>query len=1358
MNPQSVTTVPRVVQRLDDQEDRFSNHVDGPLEVYRDTKAWVLLGEPGAGKSTSLRTEATTTDGKYLTVAEFVDVDVAPKWRGKTLFLDGLDEFRASGRGTIIQKVCEQLKHLGKPPFRLACRAADWYGSSDKDQLRKVSPDEKFSVLQLTPLSNCDIRQLLHDNYRISNSQEFIDTAEQRGVDVLLQNPQTLGLLAHAVRHSDWPQTRDDTYRLACRKLVLEENKSHRDMKRASGNKYSPEQLINAAGQLCSVLLLADKSGVALDPDGADNHFPTLDQFSPPDPECTNQAIHSRIFRPDGEERLLPGHRSIAEYLAACWLARQIDNHSLPLKRVLNLLLGADGGVVAGLRGLYGWLALHCQTARNHLIDADPLTVILYGDPKPLPVADKRRLLKQLRHVAERFAGYRWHERATHAFAALAEPELQGDFKAILQSPDRGDASQAHVDCVLDILDQGEPVTGLTAEIYKIIVDKSRLWRLRKSAIKIWMRQETDARVKVNLLSDVQDGLVSDDDDETMGTLLDLLYPCELAATELLSFLHIPKRDSLDGGYLWFWNFELPENAPEDHLPVLADLLVKHPVIQNRATDYDHFGNLATSLLLRCLEVHGDRVNDRRLFNWLALVATDLGSNYLEPDKHREITAWFATRPNRYKALLEICYQDADSQSDPSIYVFKRTMRLMDLPIPNDLGLWHFQKAKEWSNETVAWLHFREATRAVERHEYAEGLSLEQLQAWSAAKPMVKQWLKPIQDAEYSEWEIKLAVRRQEHDQKRIKDRQENTTQLAAQLTEITTGTARANTMYLLAGVWKGHSNNVYGNTVADRFSNFCNNGTDVISAAATGFKLCPSRPDLPAAEEIIAFNMQQRRPFLHSACLLGMSLLHKEALWNITSLTEKTLRSMAAFYFTDGTRDKAEWFNELIRSHASVVAEVLILYAKSALKAEKTSVRGVYELCHDPAYRSVAMVAAPAILETYPVRASKTLLPQLNRLLKTALHYTPELLPNLIQRKLTAKGMSVNQKVYWHAAATLLRAEHEPDLWRYIGSSIQRANHLIDFFSNDFGDIEDKYQISATTAGRLIELLTPHAEMDCPEGGGRVTAALDRGNNIRRLISRLGNIDSEDAAEEIDRLVALETLGKLHFLLRQMRHDREIRLREAKFIFLSTEEVAQVINNKEPKSVADLAALTLDALEDVANDIRNENSDGFRSFWNVEKNSPVSQRDENLCRDVILRRLRTHLKAHEVDCQPEADYTNDNRADIRLSFKNMFELPIEIKRGGNSDLWRGLRKQLVEKYSIAPKAHGHGIYLVLWFGNQKISMAGGDGGKKPQSAQQLEKRLEAIIEPSQHSSIFVRTIDVSWPGRKKNPPDEPFR
>jgi len=109
----------------------------------------------------------------------------------------------------------------------------------------------------------------------------------------------------------------------------------------------------------------------------------------------------------------------------------------------------------------------------------------------------------------------------------------------------------------------------------------------------------------------------------------------------------------------------------------------------------------------------------------------------------------------------------------------------------------------------------------------------------------------------------------------------------------------------------------------------------------------------------------------------------------------------------------------------------------------------------------------------------------------------------------------------------------------------------------------------------------------------------------------------------------------------------------------------------------------------------------------------PTGKREENLCRDIMLTRLRAYFASARfgIDCHPEGDYVNDTSADIRLSYRDEFELPIEIKRDDNRSLWTALRAQLIGHYTISPKASGHGIYFVLWFGNNDLPAVNDGGG-----------------------------------------------
>lgn len=1336
-----------VRRRVRKTTDREGTPIENPLadlQGFRSQAAWVLLGEPGAGKSVAFAMEAEATNGKNLRIDEFINADPEENWRGKTLFLDGLDETRAGGGDSAIQQIRRQLKRLGNPSFRIACRAADWYGSTDSDDLKEASPDGRIDVLLLEPLNGEDIVAILRENHGITDPRKFIEEAEKRGISGLLDNPQTLGLLAQAIRGDQWPSTRDDTYRLACEKLAEEASKRHRDK-----NRHQPrdlEKTLAAAGQICAVLLFANKAGIALDRERANESFPILADYAPPDLEAAVQAVGSKLFRPAGEERVEPSHRSIAEYLAAHWLARRIDSEGLPLQRVLNLLLGPDGGVVAGLRGLFGWLALHCHTARPRLIEADPLTVVVYGDVKPMTVAEKRLILDGFRREAERFSAFHWNSQSAHPFGALADPELRKDFQIILQAPERDDASQSLADCVLEILAQGDALPELAQSVLDLVRDDTRWPRVRYSALDVWLRFKPDPQTVLALLDDVNEGRVLDLDDGLAGTLLRHLYPVHLAPEMLLRYFHAPKKANHIGNYDWFWTDEMPRDAPNEHLPVLLDGLVDKPEFRSHDAHEYRLKQMLSKLLARGITIYGDGISDRRLFDWLGIGADEYGHIQREKEEQETIANWLSARPARYKALLTICFQQCEQHENFPYCVSTRTSRLHNATPPEDIGIWHLEQASHESKDKFARAHLDEAMSAFMYRRGAAGLSLERLEAWCDTHPERKHWLESWLSCEISQWRIEGAAKKKLREQERIDAKQSRSGDLSRYLPAIQAGSAPVSLMYQLAGVWMRRFYDTPGETPAECFDSYCENGNEVLAAAETGFRLCPERADLPTVEEIIDLNLKQKEHFIRPPCLVGMELLWRDGAGGIERLSDETLRRMIAFRLTYGADNTPDWFIHLVRNRPELVAEALITYASATLKSGKDYIDSIYPLGRDLEYRAVATLAASRLLETFPVKARSSHLSHLESLLKAALRFTPEELTRLIEKKLVMKGMDVPQRVYWLATAMLLDPKnHEAALWRYVAKSEIRANYLSGFLSNRFGEHSDDFELSTHTLGKLIELITPHAETEWTSGGGLVSAAMNRGEHIRALITRLGSMAVPEAEQELNRLLGLPALHKLKFLLENARHQQKQRLRERGFRFLPPRSVAQVLASSSPTSAADLTALALHYLDDIAIGLRNDNDDGFRAFWNIENKQPTGQREENLCRDALLTRLRARLAPLAVDCQPEGDYANDKRADLRLSYRTEFELPIEIKRDSNPTLWGALRTQLIGQYAIAPQADGYGIYLVLWFGGDRMPRTT-DGGKKPRSPEELRARLEAQLDPSERQHIFIRVLDVSWP------------
>ena len=336
--------------------------VAAPLASFRSVHAYVLLGDPGSGKSTAFEVEAEAVgdSGQLLSARDFItfDVDRHPEWRGKTLFIDGLDEIRVGtgDKRVALDRIRKHLDDLGRPRFRVSCREADWLGDYDLKRLAVVSPEHRVSVLRLNPLTNENIRQILDAHPVVDDPRGFMAKAGSRNIDRLLENPLTLDMLARAVVGGQaWPGGRLETFAMACQQMATEFNEEHK----GAGPRPSADTLMTSAGQWCALYLIAGVDGCSINYNEPDPDYIALNHLDDLDPETARRALATRLFTSVGGGHFIPAHRHVAEFLAA-WHLAHLVNAGLPTGRVLAIIAAGDGNVVTEFRGLSAWLAAHC--------------------------------------------------------------------------------------------------------------------------------------------------------------------------------------------------------------------------------------------------------------------------------------------------------------------------------------------------------------------------------------------------------------------------------------------------------------------------------------------------------------------------------------------------------------------------------------------------------------------------------------------------------------------------------------------------------------------------------------------------------------------------------------------------------------------------------------------------------------------------------------------------------------------------------------------------------------------------------------------------------------------------------------
>lgn len=1349
-------TKPLVVQRTCTRQSAKSDERESrALESYREWPAYVLLGDPGAGKSTSFKWEAEATCGIYVKARDFATFGPAAAIENKTLFIDGLDEMRAgAGDGrTPLDHIRRHLQRLGGSRFRLSCREADWLGASDREALISVAPGGKISVLHLDPLNDCAIAEILGTKTAVPDAGEFVHKAEEHELGELLRNPQTLDLLVEAVGGNTWPNSREATYEMACRQLVRERNLEHRQATR--GQAIHAAKLLDAAGYLCSVHLLSGIAGYALDEDAADKQYFSWKNLGTQYDAPLLAALKTRLFQSDGEERRIPIHRSVAEYLGARHLAVLVEKSGLPLGRVLALIAGEDGGIVPDLRGLAAWLSVHCHSGRATLIERDPLGAVLYGDVRNFPADDKRRLLATLRDEAKRYPWFRSHDWTSSPFGALGTPEMVPTFREIFSSPSRDDADQALLDCVIDAIRHGAALPELDNLLEAVARDTSYWQTLREEATRVLLHRLADTAPRLlRLVDDVRAGAVEDRDDELLGVLLRKLYPRLISAEHILDYLHHPKNSNSIRTYFMFWTHDLANQTDKSDFAVLLDQLVQRHAALENTLKHHQLGGMTGELLTRALEAHGETITDQRLYGWLGADLGEYDKPRLDTEHAKRVALWLSNHPERYKSLLTFGASQCVRSEKISYCLFNVSARLYGATTPNDIGSWYLDQAARQQLDEVAQYYFMRAVHQLIQEGGQKELTvvaLEFLESWTQDHPRFQPWLEGFTSLPIDHYLGDQAKRNKQWKIERRQRRDEWTRYFRQHLAEIKAGTAHAKILHDLAMAYRKLFYDIKGETPRERLLDFLGGDTELVDAAYEGFRRALERKDLPSVAEIVDLELKGQMHFISQACLVGMDEIYQADPAGALKLDDDVLSRVLAFRLTYSAGNDPAWFGALVQKRPDLMAAVLVAYALPLLRRRREHISGLYALAHDATYAEVARMALPDLLVGFPLRARKQQLSNsLSALLKAALrHLDKKLLTSLVADKLEQDSMDVAQRVYWLTCGLLLAPKkYESLLVRHIGASKVRRGYLGAFLCHREEYSFALESLPETTLALLIELLAPDSPSKRPEGAYWVSPAMETADGVRSLIATLGGIPSATATRALERLEGLPSLASWKSQIGGALHAQRVARRKANFRHLSAEEVCRTLSNLQPANAADLAALTLDHLNDIAEKIRNGGTNDYRQYWSHDESNKklTKPKPENDCRDALLSDLNERLGRLGIDASKEGYYAEDKRADIKVSFGGVsgFNVPIEIKKDNHADLWRAIRGQLITQYVRDPGTGGYGIYLVFWFGGKDMPPPA--DGKRPRGPLELQNRLRQTLTPEEQHRILVCVVDCALP------------
>ena len=1368
-----------------------------PLSVFRHVPAYVLLGEPGSGKTTEFEQDCAALGdaAAYIKAREFrhTSGNRLHDLRGKVLYIDGLDETRAGGThgSEAVDEIQAKLFDLGQPAFRISCRVADWFGPVDRSPLSRASIDGRITTLQLDRLSRCDARRWLEARSSATDADAFLLEASSRGFDSMLESPQSLKFLFESVTGGRWPATRSETFRRTCERLVSEPRDDHPH----AAEVIPTQEVMNTAGRVFATQLLSGSAGIAFGSGTRSVDFIAASVIATDRATCTElsanelrRLIATGLFKSAGDQSYEPVHRQVAEYLGARYVADLIGSGVVSVGRVCAAMMSpVDSRVVTDMRGLAAWLGTHSAPARSLLIEADPVGIALYGDISEWPVEDRRKLLNCLVSQArpEDLWGVTWFDTTEHryrdatawSFRSLCKPDMAGTLEEFLGAARRGTRPNHILELLLRSLYEVEDgwrdrLSSLLPRISQLALDVRTQPDVRLAALLAFARIERSTSEVAAKLGDaldaVHDGTFADPDDRIVGSLLRLLYPKAIAPSEIWAYASLLHRGPVSGEGWEFWRHVLCDETPVGELANLLDGFADGaerlwPILVSAFAE-----ELPWKLLARALHEIGHQIEAERLYRWVAAVAVTYERRTISTDENSDLLGWLSDNQARARQLISIWIARSVNEEiglDEQYF-------LGDLLLsthPPDFVEWCAQQAR--ARAATDWGLACAFVETPLRHRHWIGdtrdVVIERLRSELASSPPLLRHLDEYISPPATQLEAREANRQsqQEIDKIRAENKRERQQRLddwaqylREHVDELRSSTFAAPDLHALASAYFGRLPVVRRDaTPRERIADLIGDDAEILEAVMSALRDAPLRTDVPSAQRTAELTAESKHDWLAYPVLAGLAIRETEGVLDPPCLPEDLRRSAVAIHATAffDQPQRPSWPVRWLRETPGLVLEVCHRCAVAAIQQGGTHLSMLNWLDEVEGLDDELRDFRLRLLKSISVRLPVAQLPVVDRLLHSVSeHPDTATLGQLVAQKLRATSMTDGQRVRWLALDAIMRGgDALGALDEFIDANEKRPPHLAAFLCARFhggSGFVDRLLGSEPipTLRTLVSVIGrtfPPREWRSVEVVS-IGPAEEMSDLARRWIDELGGQPVEEASAALDALIADERLSAWHESL-EFARDKQHRLRrDASYPPMDVADVIGLLRDGPPANVADLHALLCDHLTGLDTYIRGDNSDPWRDFWEDERSqSPSTPRHEETCRDALLRMLRFQMPKG-VDAQPEGQYAADRRADIRVSFKN-YNVPVEIKKNAHQDLWTAIEEQLIAKYTIDPDTGGHGIYLVLWFGSDI------DGyprhptdGDRPGTPGELARRLSESLSHEQRQRISIVVLDVTKP------------
>jgi len=1295
--------------------------------------AFVLLGEPGMGKTQTMQALARSLSvgGQYITADHFL-VAGASHHSGDEhhLFIDALDEVRISGDSTVWRELRTALARSHPPRFGLSCRAADWQ-ATDKEDLVAAVHGTSVRVFALNPLTP-DQRRAVLEHEGVANIEAFEAQAELLGFSEMLGNPQSLKLLAAAVKskredqQDSWPKTRRDAYEMACHELVKEENLRHQQAQKKS-TRLSHEDLLDAAGWLCALMLLSNSHEVS--DETPRNHFngsvwldEVLDTFPQHD---RSAAVQQVMRRPLFTKRHghAPVHRTVAEYLAARHIDKQIREGGLQPGRIASLMLASPKHLVSNLRGLAGWLAALSERMRSAIFEADPAAVLNYGDLHLLPTSAKQLLIEQLvKQDRVQIENSLWQQAASHT--PLVEPDMRSFVRDWLVqfgqtvSPTPQQAMVAYV--LLNALATTATEHSWESTLLGLVRAEHVAEGIREAALVALNVHKSSPEVSLTLLEDLHEERLHEPRKRLTEQLLQDLYPDSLRPSKVLRFLAHPRAVGQGFvGFSNFWQYRIQKATSDDLLPELMDALEQ--VSRTRSfTEKTHQiedHNLVGlgALVVKYIEQHGTGLSASKLSHWLWLCySLDDSPLRLDRDSAVRLTEWLHNHPQLIQPVMTHWLREGRDG-------WAVQNKLPSESFPPGMGAFWLEQAQAFQAQN-ATAQVRDCLENAVwwMDQTNSGITLDNLVAVAEQDPVLKEIIESLlqspldNNVRRKHWLSNQQLREQVEAKR--KQSEKNLRSLLDHLEDVRSGKLLK---YLNDAAWQELRHSGYGG-MQDGMSieEWRNQHPELDEATRQGhLALLYQLTSEQAGNAIRSRNGNQIWNF-ELPCLVAAQHLYAQAPEQFLLLGKERLQALVTLYLLHHSAN-SDWLLALVDDHPTWVEEVWWTLGAQVLRSKaQIRIPHLAFLEREPKTRQLALRLLPRFLMAWPGKFSELSFPDFLQLLEATLRTCPPTaVGDLVVQRLRKKSLNSLQRSYLLMAGLWVApAVFAPMMDRLLHKKQIVQSELLGFIGHlgRYGGRPDALpDWDAATMAMLFRLFAPLCPSAYPTAIHSANAQ-DAGRSfLYQILSALRNDTAANAQHALQKLLADDALSEwqtqVQDALARQAHARA----EKAFALPTARQVALVLQNKTPANPADLMAVGVAALKELQKEIDNSPANLINGFWQLDQagKRPIPEHlPEPQCRNVIVNWLKPRLTLMGVSVDPEHQHGAQNQSDIVLRVQTVGQtemiLPIEVKGDWNQGLRTAPHQQLALKYASDPRCHGKGIYLVLWLGANRGTAA----------------------------------------------------